>query len=185
MAKSKKADVLKTIVDATNSPTGYILVDPADSTILELVKSGKVELNATVTDGSGKVAARSTAAAVAPAQIVKASFDLQTVGLPAPAKRGGHREEIYPFSTMEVGQSFHIAATDAKPNPAESFASTVTGATRRFAVATGGVKKNRKGVEVPETKNTRKFVIRAVTAGQKYDNGFVETAAGARIYRTA
>lgn len=181
---SKKAEVLKTIVEATASATGYILVDPNDKTILELVKSAKVELNALVTDGSGKVAARSTAAAITPKPVVsKPSFELTSVGLPAPAKRGGHREETYPFAQMEVGQSFYIAATEAKPNPAESFASTVTGATRRFSVPTGNTKTNRKGAVVPEMQVTRKFVIRAVTAGQKYDNGFVEPSNGARVYR--
>jgi hypothetical protein len=179
--------LLASIVAATNSKTGYALVDPTQ--VKALVDGGYIEVNASITDPSGKVAARATASLLASSTVVaapvaKPSFELVSGIAPVAAKRGGVREEVYPFSKMEVGQSFFIAATDKTPSPAESFTSTVTSAIRRFSVPTGATRTNKKGVVVPELKPTKKFVIRAVVAGQKYENGFTEFANGARIFRT-
>jgi hypothetical protein len=45
--------------------------------------------------------------------------------------------------------------------------------------------KRKPGEQVPELKYTRKFTGRAVKAGQKYSNGFVEPANGTRVFRLA
>jgi hypothetical protein len=182
-------ELLNTIIAATNSPAGFTYANPSDAKVNVLVEQGLIELNSAVTDGNGGVGVRASASALASvtapaATSSKPSFEIVTGIAPAVAKRGGVREEIYPFSKLEIGASFFIPASEKHPNPAESFASTVTSAIRRFSVETGNMRKNRKGEEVKETKPTRKFVIRAVTAGQTYSNGFVEAAAGARIFRT-
>jgi hypothetical protein len=164
-------ELLNTIIAATNSPAGFTYANPSDAKVNVLVEQGLIELNSAVTDGNGGVGVRASASALASvtapaATSSKPSFEIVTGIAPAVAKRGGVREEIYPFSKLEIGASFFIPAS------------------RRFSVETGNMRKNRKGEEVKETKPTRKFVIRAVTAGQTYSNGFVEAAAGARIFRT-
>ena len=47
----------------------------------------------------------------------------------APTKRGGaKRESAYPFDELAVGQSFHVAKTDANPDPKARLSSTVSAA---------------------------------------------------------
>jgi hypothetical protein len=196
MAKSKKAqhaNLLKSIVADTNSPQGYSLVHP--DAVKGLVEAGHIEVNPTITSPDGKIAARATPALIAAqAEAQKAApsgpkpvFDLMDgVPLPEP-KRGGKKTEDYPFSQMAVGQSFFVGVTAEYPKPWETFASTVSSATRRFSIPdpSGATHKNRKGVDVPNMIAQRKFTLRQVTAGQKYANGFEEKADGARVYRTA
>jgi len=100
-------------------------------------------------------------------------------GVPLPTiKRGGRGGEVYPFDEMGVGQSFFVAASADKPNPAKSLASTVSSATARYAVPAedGSTKTNKKGETVPLMVETRKFVVRSVE-----ENG----VKGARVWRTA
>lgn len=101
-------------------------------------------------------------------------------GIPVPArKRSGGMTEVYPFSKLAVGQSFFVF------NPGKTLSGTVSTATRRYAVAVEGeTRTNRKGNIVPLFAKTREFQLFEVKAGQKYDNGFIEKADGARIYRT-
>lgn len=67
----------------------------------------------------------------------KPSFKIAS-GIPVPTiQRGGSlvpRETIYPFNDLEVGQSFHIPATEENPNPHKSMASNVSAANRRSEV---------------------------------------------------
>jgi hypothetical protein len=49
------------------------------------------------------------------------------------AARGGRNGPVYPFETLNVGQSFFVPATSDKPEPAKSIASTATSAAKRFA----------------------------------------------------
>lgn len=192
--KAQHAKLLNSIVADTKSDQGYSLVDP--DSVKALVDAGHIEVNPTITDPTGKIAARATAAlleqhaagATQPAPAgPKPVFDLMDgVPLPEP-KRGGKKTEDYPFSKMEVGQSFFVGVTAEYPKPWETFASTVSSATRRFSTAdpTGKTHLNRKGVAVPDMIASRKFTLRQVTAGQKYANGFEEKADGARVYRIA
>jgi hypothetical protein len=199
MAKKTKAVdhtvLLSTIVADTKSEKGYSLVDPAH--IKELVDAGHIEVNPEIKTADGKIAARATAALLAShgnesapvaEPVVNAPAFQLTDGIPlAPAKRGGKKTEEYPFSQMAVGQSFVVPATAAYPKPWETFASTVSSATRRFAVEHATeTRKNRKGELVPVLVPTKKFTLRQITPGQTYEGStFVESVSGARVFRIA
>ncbi len=189
-AKQVKAALalMAAIVAATEAGNAEnVAVDSANI----LVEKGFAEVNPNGPNGDGTVATRATAAGIESvkgtatvAEAAKPSFELETgVEMPA-AKRTGRSiaTSIYPFDKMEVGQSFFIPATDKKPEPAKSLASTVSSATARYAVKLtnedGSPKMvlNRKKKEVQATQNTRVFVVReAEKDGVK----------GARIFRTA
>lgn len=49
------------------------------------------------------------------------------------ARRGGRGQNTYGFEQMNVGQSFFIPKSDDNPNPGKRVASTVSGATKRYA----------------------------------------------------
>jgi hypothetical protein len=192
--KAQQAALLNSIVNDTKGPQGYSLVHSDD--VKALVEAGHIEVNHTITDPSGKIAARATAkllesngatADATGADSAPTSTFVLESGIPLPpAQKGGRRDEQYPFSKMEVGQSFFVPVTAKYPKPWETFGSTVSSATRRFSNEHPTDKrKNRKGVEVPVLVATRKFTLRQVTAGQKYANGFEEKAGGARVYRIA
>lgn len=184
-------DLLAKIAEATNSEAGMLYVSEADSE--RLVAHGLAEINVTMTDDNGNVATRTTEEGnqkvsetnetpetEEPEAKAKPSFELETgVELPK-ARRGGRGATVYPFDAMEVGHSFHVPATEDKPNPAKSLASTVSSATARYAVPdeNGATRTNRKGKEVPVMHETRKFVVRSV--GSEDPKG-----PGARIFRTA
>lgn len=201
MAKKKsqaeQKALLNSIVADTKGEQGYSLVHPDD--VKALVDAGHIEVNPSIKDASGKIAARATTtlltshstneatASVPGAETIAttATYELE-VGIPLSiAKRGGKKDEQYPFSKMEIGQSFFVAATAAYPKPWETFASTVSSATRRFSTASATeTKPNRKGVQVPVLTATRKFTLRQVTKGQTYPNSaFVEKDDGARVFR--
>lgn len=151
--------VNEAMIDAA---TGNIAVKPTDKLI------------ALVGNVSDPFAGAAPVAAAAVTEVVKPKFVIETgVALPA-IKRGGIKESVYPFNSMEVGQSFFIAASKEHPEPARTLASTVASATRRHAIPdpTGKLRKNKKGADVPATINTKVFTIRAVEGG-------------ARVWRTA
>jgi hypothetical protein len=122
------------------------------------------------------------------------------------AKRGGKGSGApskYPFATMNVGQSFFVAATSTMPDPVKKLGSLVSAAALRFAEDTGIkriVERSKRGAknklildenghkimetkEVPVLKFTKKFSIRAVKAGVTY-GGWVAPGDGALIART-
>lgn len=89
------------------------------------------------------------------------------------SRRGGARPETYPFSKMEVGQSFFIQATDEVPDPMKSYASTVASATNRYAEEIPGeTRETRKGNVVPKTKPTRVFKLIRVEDGAPFGAQF-------------
>ena len=193
MAKKEKINkaLLASIVVDTNSTQGYALVAPSE--VKALVDGGYIEVNPNIKSADGKIAARATASllassetAVAEVVVEKSSFEL-TDGIPLIAsKRGGKKTEEYPFSKMEIGQSFVVPSTEAYPKPWETFASTVSSATRRFSKPDGTTKLNRKGETVPNLIPTRRFTLRQIFAGQTYEGStFVESVNGARVFRTA
>lgn len=202
MAKKTKAidhtTLLNTIVADTKGAQGYSLVDPQH--VKELVDAGHIEVNPEIKTADGKIAARATAALLvshgtegAPVTTEAAPTFQLFNGIPlSPAKRGGKKTEEYPFSQMLVGQSFVVPATAAYPKPWETFASTVSSATRRFSVEAknpdGSVKMkaNRKGEMVAELVPTKKFTLRQISKGQTYEGStFVESVDGARVFRIA
>jgi hypothetical protein len=183
--------LLKFIHAGTMGESKFAFVNPADAAAL--VAAGSIEVNTAVSDGFGKIAARTTdkgntevmarapviPAASAPdaATAVASKYEIDTDVVMVPAKRG-RQSSTYPFDDLPVGGSFHIPATAEKPNPAKGMASTVSSANARFAIdVPGQFKANRKGVQVAVTTPERKFEVRAVDATDK-------RGAGARVYRT-
>lgn len=176
--QSKRAiKVLSLVVAATKiGPDGFLAVSEKDLALLRneptfilvneaMGKNEKGEFAVRASDAG--IAASDAVAAVAAtpaAPAAKLEFEIESgVALPATQRGGNHRGDTYPFAKLEVGQSFVVAATEAKPNPAKSLASTVSAATRRY--------------KTDEIK--RKFTLRPVVAGQ---NG--EKVTGARVFRT-
>lgn len=104
-------------------------------------------------------------------------FELET-GVPMPAANRGSGESKYPFDAMEVNQSFHVPATDARPKPARALASVVSSATARYATPDpkGATRKNKSGKTVPVMVEQRKYVIRTVGADDP-------KGIGARVFR--
>ena len=104
-------------------------------------------------------------------------------GVPLPSKGSGKRREKFPFAILEVNDSFLIKVTESKPEPWKFYASTVSNATRSFAVPdpSGEMVVSRKGQKVPKLVQTRKFVIREV---EETDAETGEVFVGARVWRT-
>lgn len=184
------------------NPNAVMYTAPHEHT--GLIAAGMVEINTGMVDAAGNIATRPTAQGIAainantapagtagspaaPSQpVAKPSFEIQQAALPAVSGRGrGAGTETYPFDKLEVGYSFFVPNSADKPNPAKSLASTVSSATKRYAeVVPGEFVKNKKGADVPKTKETRKFVVRSRTAAQEQAEGFAPQD-GARVYRTA
>lgn len=100
-------------------------------------------------------------------------------------KESTKKPEAYPFSKLNVGDSFLIPVSDQTPEPWNSLTSTVSSANRRYSKddPSGAVKKNRDGKMVPKLVYERKFKLKRVAKGDTYKNGRVEAASGARIFR--
>lgn len=125
--------------------------------------------------------------------------------VPIPTDEGVRRGRAngYPFATMEVGDSFHVAPTEEYPDAAERLASSVSGARNRFAKDTGETedvevkiyakdeagkfKKDAEGKRIvertekqtkPVMEVTKDFMVRAVDASDP-------DGVGARVWRIA
>jgi hypothetical protein len=182
MALSKvNAALLATIVSSmSNEATPYHMVTEAE--VAKLVKDGLVETNAEIRDGD-KIAARATTKGIevsstegggnagtsGTAPVATASAFSLIDGAELPASRGGRNRSVYPFDTMAVGQSFFVPASEAKPNPAKSLASTVSSANKR-AAKDGG--------------SGAKYDVRSVKSGVAY-GAFTATSDGALVKRIA
>lgn len=68
-------------------------------------------------------------AAVAP---VPTNFKI-AANVPIPEAQRFGKTAVYPFDALQVGQSFFVAASEKRPNPAKSVASTVNSANKRLA----------------------------------------------------
>lgn len=151
-----------------------------------LVEAGLVEINPGNATEAGEIATRATQKGIdsmntatntgtaAPASAPVASSFAVEDNVPMPTTSGrGRGGKVYPFDALAVGQSFFVPNTEYKPNAMKSLASTVSSATARYAeVVEGQFKTNRKGEQVPVTRETRKFLVRRVEGG-------------ARVWRTA
>lgn len=185
---------LEQIVEATlDQSKGFVYTSAAIHT--PLIEAGLVEVNPTMSNEAGELATRATekgiatvskndtqetaaVAAAATAPAAKSSGFVIEANIPVPSISGrGRTGTTYPFDKMDVGQSFFVANDESKPNAAKSLASTVSSATARYAeVVPGEFKTNKKGEQVPVTRETRKFIVRSVE-----ENG----VKGARVWRTA
>ncbi|UUV44573.1 hypothetical protein RCMOTHERGOOSE_63 [Rhodobacter phage RcMotherGoose] len=154
---------LAAIVNAGEAGTYGPLAD-----VQPLANAGLVEINAEMTDATGNVAVRATAAGVAkmaegstaPTVTTAASaFEIGDVPddilSAASEKRRAGRSggEKYPFDALEVGKGFFVPATEKMPEPAKSLASTVSSATARYAVE----EKDANGVVVMETVKVKTY----------------------------
>lgn len=193
--KKQLVSLLTFIVDSTlNTPAHHANVPAALCAKIEKLEPGLIELltPSTVADPAGNILMKATAkgieavhpgsataaapaAAAAPAK--QSLFVLESGFAVPPSRRGIIKEDIYPFAQMEVGQSFFVAATEERPNPAKALASTVSSATKRY-VATFPEGHEKAGQSTG--KDGRKFTVRARIAGE---DG--EKANGARVYRVA
>lgn len=182
MALAKKHLPLLAIIVASmaNEEAPFHMATEAE--IAALMKEGLVETNGDIRDGD-KIATRATekgielnttenggnAGTSGTAPVATASAFSLIDGAELPASRGGRNRSVYPFDTMAVGQSFFVPASEAKPNPAKSLASTVSSANKR-AAKDGG--------------SGAKYDVRSVKSGVAY-GAFTATSDGALVKRIA
>lgn len=185
--RTKLVKVLSFIVSSTQSPAGFGMAPEKDVAEIAAAEPSFLIVDSSVKDAAGNVKASATpagiaasqgeqaAAAAAPAAAPKVEFTIEAGIVIPPSKRGGKKSDIYPFEKLEVNQSFLVPASADRPNPAKSLASTVSSATKRYAVKTGEqetVVVKGKTITRDKMKLVRQFTVRAVEGG-------------ARIWRTA
>ena len=175
--------LLATIIAAmANADAPFHMATPAE--VKNLLDNGMVETNTEITDGD-KVAVRATekgqAEAPAPSSNEGNTNVTDTNTAPAasafaliegavlPEGRAPRSSSVYPFETMNVGQSFFVPATEDKPNPAKSLASTISSANKRFS---------------KEGADGRKFTVKPVKSGVAY-GAFTAPADGALVQRAS
>lgn len=162
-----------------------VAVEQNDNNVQALVTADMIET--AIVEGQLKARAKSepkpNGAAAVETTVSTSAFEVENDFPLAAAQRGGRKEEQYPFSKLEVGQSFVVPATEEYPKPWETFASTVSSATRRHAIKSDKTRVNRAGATVPVLVPTKKFTLRKVTAGDTYPNGKTEKVTGARVFR--
>jgi hypothetical protein len=195
MTTKKDFSLLATIVAAmanTDAPFKFC----TEAELKGLLKDGLVEINSEIKNDAGAVATRASDKGVAAntEQAAKAEQPKPTSAAPVfvagagfvpPATARRERTELYNFDAMNVGDVIFVAKSDAKPDPAKSLASTVSGATKKYAVAVEGkTRVDRKGNTVPFTYPTRVFGIAPVEAGKAYGT-YTAPGDGAVIYRGA
>lgn len=143
-----------------------------------MAKNGYVEYNAEIKDAAGNVAVRATEKGIAKAQALAgvtaapvaapvSTFKIEdAVPVPPPIGRGRSGSK-YPFDQLEIGQSFFVPDSEEQPDAAASLASTVSGATQKYASDHPTEKKTVKGKEVPKKVYSRKFCLRKVEGGAR------------------
>ena len=178
---------------------GYIFTFPDEHA--ELLAAGYVQVNPELKDENGAIATAATQAgidfiknngAVAPKEGTKMdTFVIETsCELPESKRSAGGRSTVYPFDQLPapvntvdgkvVYANFFVPATEDKPDPVKSLASTVSSANARFATPDPSGKTRvitrgpNKGAVVPALVYSRKFKI---SAGEK------DGVNGARIWR--
>lgn len=161
-----------------------------DKIAIRLTDEGLKMADASNTDNSNSTDTNTDTGSTATAASGFAIID--NASLPG-ASRGGRNGPVYPFDDLNVGQSFFVPATDDKPEPAKSIASTATSAAKRFATkvtnpdgsavmeeyTVKGVTKTREKLEY-----TRKFAVKSVEAGKTY-GAWTAPSNGALVQRTA
>lgn len=187
--------LLKFIVAGTQGTTGDAVVPFSIAQSIEKAEPGLIIIhtaadpagNAKVSASPSGIQAVNGTAAPAP---VASSFVLEDDAVIPPAStRGGVRPETYPFDSMNVGQSFFVAATEARPNPAKALTGTVASANKRYVTVFPAMKGKVAHPQAgqPTGKDSRKFMVKARKLGDLITadpNGRRETANGARVYRT-
>lgn len=158
-----------------------------------LLKQGLVEVNTEIANEAGEYATRATAEGIQAHDelskegetvepTVKPTFTIAAnVEIPANTRRRRNAEEQYPFSQLEIGQSFFVPNSDDKPDAFKSLGSTIHSANRRYSeVVEGQFTTNAKGEQVAATRQLRKFVTARVADGAAWGHAGVE---GAGVWR--
>lgn len=187
------------------NPKGYLMLTQDEGA--EAVAAGFATVDTGVVEGdtAAVVLTEAGKAQIAPAPVAAVSSPSFAIdeAIPLPATTGRRsREGGYPFDKLEVGQSFHVAATADNADPVLRLQSSVSAAKARYAVETGeteivtvkeylrdgkGYVKDENGKRVvvattsekrPVMKTTRNFTVKAVDASDP-------RGAGARVWRTA
>jgi len=193
---------LATIIEATQSETGMAYM--SQKSVQKLVDGEYVECNIQMTDAKGNVAVRATqkgiaimsdpattetptAEAQAPATATTPVYAVESgTSMPALTRARSGATSIYPFDALEAPvkdetsgdvtySSFFVPATEKRPDPAKSLASTVSTASKRYATVDGKRTINRRNketgdLEPHEVDNyvyERKFVVRKVEGGAR------------------
>lgn len=198
--RQQMIELLKFVVTGTQSPHGFALVPKElaermakyEPTLVKVRDgdpdvTGQVQVFATSLGVAAVTGAAPATEGTAPAaEAAKPVYAIESgFEIPPPSKRGGGglREETYPFSKLEIGQSFFIPATETNTDPAKAIGSTITSANRRFLavypMTVGKEKKPHPKAGQPTGKDGRKFrvVARTTAHGEKQN--------GARIYRVS
>lgn len=189
--KKKLIESLKYIVAQTLGPAGLVRAPREVADKITKYEPTFVEVQGGDADALGNVIMRATALGIAAvngnavppteaAPADKPTFKLDKgIALPESKRGGVARADIYPFAQMEKNDSFFIAATEAKPDPAKSLASTITAANRRFATTYPAKKGKNPHPQAgqPTGKDGRRFVVRPRTLE-------LHQEVGARVWRT-
>lgn len=196
--KEKAKLALLAKIASDTKTTGYSTVKHAEhkESIEALVGEKKIFVGQNGIDANGNVALKAAdevlqnppAPTPAPVEIPKPVITLVKVFMPpAPERVTRAKEEIYPFSTMELGTSFVIPTGPGMENPFKFLSAKVGAFMRKTSVddPTGKTKLNRKKEPVPAKVPTKRFEVRDVKKGDKYPDGFEEPVTGARLYRVA
>lgn len=201
MAAWKVTEKLSLAAVVNCGEPGYVFTFPDEHA--ELLALGHVQVNPELKDANGAIATAATQAGidfinsqngalVAPKETKPMdAFVIETSSeMPDAGKRGGGRSTVYPFDALPaptqdatgkpVYSNFFVPATEDKPDPVKSLASTVSSANARFATPDPSGKTRvitrgpNKGQTVPASVYSRKFKI---TEGEK------DGVKGARIWR--
>lgn len=186
------AEVLAQLVEARTNGVPY-MATPLDMAPYINSPAGQLaECNTEVTDGKGNFAYRATELGVqvhmndtgqtsnggtpfpppAPAPAPASAAAKQptakrsgiVAGIPIPAPVRGRGANAYGFDTLEIGESFFVAATADRPDPAKGIASTVASAADRM--------------------EGRKFIVRSIEDGAPWGDEY-KGKAGAAVWREA
>lgn len=191
--------LLKFIVEGTVGPTGMALVPPDKAALINKAEPGTLLISDVAPNAIGNVPVSATPQGIqavngGTTQSAATIFKLDDgfVLPPTGARGGGNRPETYPFAAMHVGQSFFVAATDARPSPAKTLVSTVNSANKRFATVFPDKKGKKPHPQAgqPTGKDGRKFAVRSRKQGDPLLGAdgkvlYNETSNGARIWRIA
>ena len=186
--KRESLEGLPAIVAATQSEIGYMFAPLENAEWLN--KNGLVEFDVSIINEAGFIATRATTKGiekvmsenvqVEAAAPVASGYVIEDIAVEVVSKRrgGGRAGVSYPFDALQVGQSFVVPATEKKPNPVKSMASSITAANARYAtpltnedgspkMKTITVPRTGKKRDVQATQLVRKFTVVACEGGAR------------------
>ena len=190
--KRESLEGLPAIVAATQSEIGYMFAPLENAEWLN--KNGLVEFDVSITNEAGFIATRATTKGIEKVMSenvqveavasVASGYVIEDIAVEVVSKRrgGGRAGVSYPFDTLQVGQSFVVPATEKKPNPVKSMASSITAANARYAVPVfeaDGTTPKMKTITVPRTGEKRE--VQATQLVRKFT--VVACEGGARVGR--